>query len=97
MIEKINDVANAGSVGGVKRRKGVGYGAEGDSPSSDGLAVSQFAREMASISFELGKIPEVREDRVDDLKRQIEEGKYDPDLKALAGRLLWAGINKIED
>jgi negative regulator of flagellin synthesis FlgM len=97
MIEKINDVSGVGSVGGVKHRKGAGLGAEGDSPWSDGLAVSQFAREMASISFELGKIPEVREDRVQDLKRQIEEGKYAPDLRALAGRLLWAGINKIED
>jgi negative regulator of flagellin synthesis FlgM len=97
MIEKINDAAGVGSVGGVKHRKNAGYGAEGDSFGSDGLAVSPFAREMANISFELGKIPEVREDRVRDLKRQVEEGKYDPDLKALAGRLLWAGINKIED
>ncbi|MDR1509561.1 MAG: flagellar biosynthesis anti-sigma factor FlgM [Synergistaceae bacterium] len=97
MIEKVNDAAAVGSVGGVKHRKGVGSGAEGDVLWSDGLAVSQFAREMANISFELGKIPEVREDRVRDLKRQVEEGKYDPDLKALAGRLLWAGINKTED
>jgi negative regulator of flagellin synthesis FlgM len=97
MIEKINDVTGVGSVGGVKPRGGARYGTEGDSSWSDGLAVSPFAREMANISFELSKIPEVREDRVRDLKRQVEEGKYDPDLRALAGRLLWAGINRTED
>jgi negative regulator of flagellin synthesis FlgM len=96
VIEKINELAGVGSVSGVKRRHGVGFGADGET-SSDGLAVSAFAREMAKISSELSKIPEIREDRVKDLKRQVEDGTYDPNLKALAGRLIWAGINKIED
>jgi negative regulator of flagellin synthesis FlgM len=96
MIEKINDLGGIGPVSGAKPRRGAGYGAEGD-PARDGLAVSDFARVMANISFEMGRVPEVREDKIDGLKKQIEEGKYDPDLKALAGRLIWAGINKIED
>jgi anti-sigma28 factor (negative regulator of flagellin synthesis) len=97
MIEKINDVTGVGAVGSVKSRRGFGYGSDETAFGSDGLAVSSFAREMANISFELGRVPEVREDKVNDLKRQIDEGAYSPDLKALAGRLVWAGINKFED
>jgi flagellar biosynthesis anti-sigma factor FlgM len=97
MIEKINDVTGVGVVGNVKSRRGAGYGSDDLAAGSDGLAVSSFAREMANISFELSRVPEVREDKIRDLKRQIEEGAYNPDLNALAGRLIWAGINKIED
>jgi anti-sigma28 factor (negative regulator of flagellin synthesis) len=97
MIDKINDVTGLGSVGSAKPRSRAVWGGGEFSPGSDGLVVSPFAREMANISFELSKVPEVREDRIKDLKRQVEEGSYDPDLRALAGRLIWAGINKIED
>ncbi|MDR1965838.1 MAG: flagellar biosynthesis anti-sigma factor FlgM [Synergistaceae bacterium] len=97
MIEKINDISGVGAVGKAKSRRGVAFGYDDAVTGSDGLAVSPFAREMANISLELGKIPEVREDRVKDLKRQVDEGRYNPDLNALAGRLLWAGINKVED
>ncbi|MDR0765023.1 MAG: flagellar biosynthesis anti-sigma factor FlgM [Synergistaceae bacterium] len=96
MIEKISGLTGAGAVNDIKKRHGVGVGYDGET-SVDGLAVSSFAREMAKISFELSKIPDVREDRVKDLKRRVEEGTYAPNLEALAGRLIWAGINKIED
>ena len=96
MIEKINEVNGIGALNNIKSRKGAGFGPEGDSV-ADGLAVSPFAREMASISQEMGRVPEVREDRVEDLKRRIDEGTYSPDLRELAGRLVWAGINRIED
>jgi negative regulator of flagellin synthesis FlgM len=96
MIEKINEVGSVSAVAGVKTRRGTGYGADGD-VAGDGVAVSEFAREMANISQEMSRVPDVREDRVNELKRQIEEGSYNPDLRKLAGRLVWAGINKIED
>ncbi|MDR1916707.1 MAG: flagellar biosynthesis anti-sigma factor FlgM [Synergistaceae bacterium] len=97
MIEKINDPSGVGSLGNVKPRRGTSYDLEDAIAGKDDLAVSPFAREMANISLELTKVPDVREDRVEDLKRQIEEGSYNPDLKVLAARLLWAGINKTED
>ncbi|MDR1472366.1 MAG: flagellar biosynthesis anti-sigma factor FlgM [Synergistaceae bacterium] len=97
MIEKIKDPLGVGSIGSVKPRRGVGESFDDSAASRDGLAVSQFAREMAGISLELAKVPDVREDRVNDLKKRIEEGSYDPNLNALASRLLWAGINRIED
>ena len=96
MIEKINELGGVGAVNSIKSRKGAGYGPD-EVSAADGLAVSPFAREMANISLEMSRIPEVREDKVEDLKRRIDEGNYNPDLRELAGRLVWAGINKIED
>jgi negative regulator of flagellin synthesis FlgM len=95
MIEKINELSGVSPISGVKLKKGSWYGEP--QSSQDDLAVSPFAREMASISSELAKIPDVREDKVRDLKRQIEEGSYNVDLDALAKRLIWAGINRIEE
>ncbi|MDR1515013.1 MAG: flagellar biosynthesis anti-sigma factor FlgM [Synergistaceae bacterium] len=95
MIEKINDISGVSPASGIKLKKGARQ--DETAFSQDGLAVSSFAREMANISNELAKIPDVREDRVGDLKRQIEEGSYSIDLDALAKRLVWAGINRIEE
>lgn len=97
MIEKINEMSGVNPVGGVKAKRGGAYGADGVASGQDDLAVSAFAREMATISNEMSKVPEVRADKVDDLKRQIDEGTYNPDLTSLAARLVWAGINRIED
>jgi negative regulator of flagellin synthesis FlgM len=97
MIEKINEVHGASCVNGVKATRWGLQGAEEAVAAQDDLAVSPFARKMAAISSEMSKVPEVREDRVRDVKRRIEEGTYNPDLKELAARLVWAGINRIED
>ena len=97
MIEKINELSGVSPITGVKQKRGVAGFADEGTTGQDGLAVSSFAREMASISAELAKIPEIREDKVADLKKQIDEGAYKPDLNALAGRLIWAGINKTEE
>lgn len=96
MIEKINDLQGVSKVNGAKSRRWSSYGAEEATAAQDGLAVSPFAREMAAISAEMNKIPEVREDKVADLKNRIENGTYRPNLDAVAARLVWAGINKIE-
>ncbi len=97
MIEKINEITGAMSISGVKSKRGAYQEAGESSSSRDGLHVSSFAREMANISLELSKIPDVRDDKVQDLKRRIDEGTYNPDMRAIAGRLLWAGINKIDN
>ena len=96
MIEKIEKVFGISPVGAVKQKKGPVFG-EALKSKDDDLAVSAFAREMANISNELAKVPEIREDKVQELKSQIEEGSYKPDLKILAERLIWAGINKNEE
>jgi negative regulator of flagellin synthesis FlgM len=96
MIEKIEKVFGVSPVSAVKQRKSPVFG-EALKSKDDDLAVSDFAREMANISSELAKVPEIREDKVQELKSQIEAGSYNPDLKILAERLVWAGINKSEE
>lgn len=95
MIEKIHDVTGVGSVGAAKQKRGYAYDDGAVSP-QDGLAVSSFAREMAKISDEMSRIPEVREEKVNAIKEQVEAGTYQPDMNALAARLVWAGITKTE-
>lgn len=97
MIEKIHELQSTANVNGIKNRRWGLQNTEEVQASIDGLAVSPFAREMANISSEMSKIPDVREDRVRDLKRQIEEGTYKIDVDALAARLVWAGINRVEE
>ncbi|MDR1482706.1 MAG: flagellar biosynthesis anti-sigma factor FlgM [Synergistaceae bacterium] len=97
MIEKINDVTGISGAEPLKQKRGSHWDAEELSVASDGFAVSSFAREMANISTELSKIPDVREDLVSGIKKRIDEGTYEPDLNALANRLIWAGINKKTD
>lgn len=96
MIEKINEITGVSPVVGIKQKRGVPGFQDESSSATDGLAVSSFAREMANISAELAKVPEIREERVAELKKQIDEGSYKPNLNALAERLVWAGINKTE-
>lgn len=97
MIEKINDLQGVSQVNGAKSRKWASYGVGEAAAAQDGLAVSPFAREMATISAELSKVPEVREDKVADIKNRIDNGTYKIDFDGLASNLVWAGINKTED
>lgn len=97
MIDKINELQSTAAVKGIKNKRWGLSGQDETQAAIDGLAVSPFAREMANISAEMAKIPDVREDRVSDLKRQIESGTYKVDVEGLAARLVWAGISRIED
>lgn len=97
MIDKIHEMQGLAAVKGIKNRRFGVVAQEDMQQSVDGLAVSPFAREMANISAEMAKIPDVREDLVRDLKKQIENGTYKVDIDGLASRLVWAGINRIED
>jgi len=99
MIDKINEISVGGQVGGVKGKRGtwLDYESERVSGQGDGVAVSSFARELANIANEMSKTPEVREAKVDEIRGQIENGEYNPNLRALAQRLVWAGITRSED
>jgi flagellar biosynthesis anti-sigma factor FlgM len=72
---------------GKSRASGVQEGGEGDA-----VSVSSLARDLASITGELKKSPEVREGLVEDIRGRIASGAYEPDLRDVAGRLVWAGI-----
>ena len=56
-----------------------------------------FAVELAKVSGELKKIPDVREQLVEDFKKKIAEGTYSPDLNRVARALISAGLLEGED
>ena len=59
---------------------------------TDEANFSPFAKELSRIMGELERIPEVRQDKVDEFKKQIAEGTYNPDLNKVARNLLIAGF-----
>ncbi len=95
MIDKISGVYGPKAIDKVNVKKG--YSSPKEEKITDGVEFSSFAVEMAKASGELKKIPEVREDLVNDLKRQISAGTYSPDMKKVAHSLIAAGLMKLEE
>lgn len=50
--------------------------------------ISPRAREFAQAKDVASKAPDVREDRVEELKQRIAEGKYNIDSKSIAERMV---------
>ncbi len=95
MIEKISGVYGPKAIDKVNGKKG--YSSPKEEARTDGVEFSSFAVELAKVSGELKKIPDVREDLVDDLKRQISAGTYSPDMQKVARSLIAAGLMKPEE
>ena len=54
------------------------------SVSSGLLEISSLASELSDIHNEIKNIPDVRTDKVENLKQKIEDGKYEVDYDKLA-------------
>ncbi len=59
---------------------------------SDKIQLSSFAKELQVAFSELQNITEVRMEKVQQLKKEIEAGTYNPDLKAVAFKLIRSGV-----
>jgi negative regulator of flagellin synthesis FlgM len=90
VIEKIGGLYDVDAAAKAKARKG--YAVSGIQNVRDEAEFSSFAVELARVSAELKNIPEVRQDRVDDFKKQVEAGTYNPPLEKIAHNLFLAGI-----
>lgn len=95
MIEKISGVYGPKAIDKLNTKKG--HPSPRGETATDGVEFSSFSVEMAKASAELKKIPEVREDLVNDLKRRIAGGTYSPDMKKVAHSLIAAGLMKLEE
>ena len=95
MIDKISVVYGPKAIDKMSGKKG--YSSPKEETRTDGVEFSSFSVEMAKAAGELKKIPEVREDLVDDLKRQISGGTYSPDMQKVARSLIAAGLMKLEE
>ena len=76
----------------AKARARQGYGAGSARNESDEASFSLFAVELARVHSELKGAPEVRQDLIDDFKRKVEAGEYNPPLEKVAYSLYLAGI-----
>lgn len=95
MLDKISGVYGPGTADKLKARKG--YASSTSQVRGDGAEFSPFAVELAKVSAELKKIPDVREQLVEDFRKRIAEGTYSPDLNSVARSLINAGLLDQED
>jgi flagellar biosynthesis anti-sigma factor FlgM len=90
VIEKIGGLYDVDAAAKAKAKRGYGSGAV--QSARDEAEFSSFAVELARVTAELKNISEVRQDRIDDFKKRLSEGTYNPPLEKVAHNLLLAGI-----
>ncbi|MBN2221437.1 MAG: flagellar biosynthesis anti-sigma factor FlgM [Vallitaleaceae bacterium] len=84
---RINGMNNVGNV--YKPNKAnKAYGNSAVATSKDEVTFSSFAMELAGAKKEVDKVPDVRMDKVNDIKAQIEAGKYNIAASQIADKLL---------
>ncbi|WP_024822524.1 flagellar biosynthesis anti-sigma factor FlgM [Aminobacterium mobile] len=89
MIDKIRGIYGPSPVGKVNGKKYLG---QSSAEETDGVEFSAFAKELAKARTELKKVPDVRFEKVEELKKQIQSGQYRPDLHKVAEGLIRAGL-----
>jgi|SRR5208337_3412034 len=73
----------------VDRTKGQGTGGQvGGVAPEDKVLVSDRAKEIGRLQAEVSKLPDVRTDRVEDVKNAINSGTYNVKGEAVAGKVL---------
>ncbi|MBI5212800.1 MAG: flagellar biosynthesis anti-sigma factor FlgM [Nitrospirae bacterium] len=60
--------------------------------SKDQVTVSERAKEIGRLQLEVSKLPEIRADRVEEIKNAINAGTYEVKGSAVAGKLLEEAI-----
>jgi flagellar biosynthesis anti-sigma factor FlgM len=84
---RVENSASVNRVQGV-RSKNL-YGVEGTAGAGqDSVELSARAADLRTALNALAGLPEVREERVAELRAQLEQGSFDPAVDALAGKLL---------
>jgi len=84
---RINGLNNVNNV--YKNNKATkAYGASSVSGSKDTLAISGFAKELQVAKQAVDHAPDIRQARVDEIKQQMEAGKYNVTASQLADKLL---------
>jgi len=83
-------IDGVGGINNVYKSKKVShaYGSEAVSSSKDVVSFSTFAKDLAVAKKELDKTPDVRMDKVQDIKAQIEAGQYNISASQIADKLL---------
>lgn len=95
-MSQVRKTSGSASTHGViydlaERRRQV-EAADGATQGADQAGVSESARELARAHGAVEASPDVRADRVAELKTQIANGTYNPDPKEVAKKLLERGF-----
>jgi negative regulator of flagellin synthesis FlgM len=89
---KITDRADLGGVNFQKPEKTRDKTPEGKSgeviSKDDQITLSGPARDIGRLQMDVSKLPDVRTDRVEEVKNSINAGTYDVKGDAVAGKLL---------
>lgn len=59
---------------------------------SDTVVISDAARRVQEARKQLDEIPDVREDKVAQLRSQIQNGTYEMDAEKIAGKMIKEGL-----
>ena len=84
---RIENNAGVGRVQGVRPKHLYGVEAAATA-GQDTVELSARAAEIQAALDALAGVPEVREERVAELRAQLEQGTFDPAAEALAAKLL---------
>jgi negative regulator of flagellin synthesis FlgM len=84
--EQAQQIFNAGGVKGPKAAKGAD--ATRPTSGSDAVSVSNMGQDIQKAILALGGIPDVRADRVAELKARIEAGEYNVSGQDIAESML---------
>jgi len=89
---KITDKVDVGGVNFQKPEKAKDKDSDGQAgevaSQQDQITLSGKAKEIGRLQAEVSKLPEIRTDRVDELKSAINSGTYKVKGEAVAGKLL---------
>lgn len=84
---RINGINNVNNVYKSKKANKA-YEATNVSSSKDTLAISDFAKELQVAKQAVSAAPDVRQEKVDNIKQQMEAGNYNVTASQLADKLL---------
>jgi negative regulator of flagellin synthesis FlgM len=79
-FNKISEVYKSSSVASTSKTKSSGF--------SDSLEISQTAKDYQIAKQILVHVPDIREDKVNDIKERIEAGTYDISMEDVADKLV---------
>ncbi len=89
---RITDKADVGGVNFQKPEKTKDKASEGTAgevgSQEDQVTLSGAAKDIGRLQMEVSKLPDVRTDRVEELKNAINSGTYNVKGEAVAGKLL---------
>lgn len=86
----IDDRKQLGSLQDLNKNREIGKKADAQKTDNDRdkVSLSEKAKEISELKGLIGEIPDIRQDKVEDVKRAIDAGSYNFDSLKVAQRIL---------